>query len=112
MLCSTSIYSDNAPDKNSDHVLVFDTGGGRNATVTTSAWKILQRTNHRMAMHGCQDKGPPKICPIVNAVTKAFIPLSDVPILLTLNYATLINDPDERESLCVRFEHINCWDSC
>ena len=87
-----------------DHVLIFDTGGGRNATVTKSAWKILQRTNHRTAMHGYQDKGPPKICPIVNAVTKAFIPKSDVPILLTINYATLIDDPDEHESLCVPFD--------
>ena len=85
-------------------MLVIDTGGGKNATITKRAWKVLHRTNHRTAMHGYQDKGPAKIYPIVNAVTKVHIPGRDLPVLFTLNYATLIDDPGERESLCVPFD--------
>ena len=72
--------------------------------MTKSAWKVLERTNHRTAMQGYQDKGPPKICPIVNAVTKVTIPGRDLPVLFTINYATLVDDPDELESLCVPFD--------
>ena len=90
-------------DKDQD-VLVIDTGGGKTATITKRAWKILHRTNHRTAMQGYQDKGPARICPIVNAVTKVEIPGKDLPVLFTINYATLVEDPEENESLCVPFD--------
>jgi len=90
-------------DKDQD-IMVIDTGGGMNATITKRAWKILHRTNHQTAMVGYQDKGSPQVCQIVNAVTKASITGRDKPVLLLVNYATLLNDKEERESLCVPFQ--------
>jgi hypothetical protein len=57
-----------------------------------------------MAMVGYQDKGSPQICEIVNAVTKATILGRDHPVLLLMNYATMLNNDQERESLCVPFQ--------
>jgi hypothetical protein len=91
------------PRKDED-ILVIDTGGGMNATITKRAWKILHRTNHQTAMVGYQDKGSPQICEIVNAVTKATILGRDLPVLLLMNYATMLNDDQEKESLCVPFQ--------
>jgi hypothetical protein len=85
-------------------ILIVDTGGGRNATVTSRAWKVLHRTSHRTAISGYQDKAPPKVCPIVNAATKVKIPGRETPVIFILNYATLIDDEQETESLCVPFE--------
>ena len=96
--------NDESEHPNDKDMLVIDTGGGRNATITTRAWKVLQRTNHRTAMHGYQDKGPPKVYPIVNAVTKVEIRGKDLPVLFAINYATLLDDPTENESLCVPFD--------
>src|SRR5687767_7931696 len=87
-----------------NNILVIDTGGGMNATITKRAWKILHQTNHQTAMVGYQDKGSPQMCEVVNAVTKAMIPGRDLPVLLLVNYATLLNDTTEKESLCVPFQ--------
>src|SRR4051812_26825013 len=91
-------------DKTNDDILVVDIGGGMNATITKRAWKILHYTNHHTTMVGYQDKGNPQVCEVVNAVTKARIIGRDTPILLLINYATLLNDEEERESLCVPFQ--------
>jgi hypothetical protein len=85
-------------------VLIIDTAGGTTPTVTSRAWKITHRTNHRTAIRGYQEKGPGKICPIVHAITKAKIPGRNEPVLFGLNYATLVDDPTEHESLVVPFD--------
>jgi hypothetical protein len=100
---STARNADNGERSKKD-ILIIDTGGGRNATVTSKAWKILHRTSHKTAMSGYQDKAPPKVCPIVNAATKVRIPGRESPVIFILNYATLIDDSTEMESLCVPFE--------
>ena len=42
--------------------------------------------------------------PIVNAITKVEIQGKDLPVLFVINYATLLDDPTEKESLCVPFD--------
>jgi len=86
------------------HVLIIDTGGGVHPTITSNAWKITHRYNVTMSMSGYQSKDPPQECPVVNAVTKVEIPGRLDPVLFEVNYATLINDADEFESLVVPFE--------
>ena len=57
-----------------------------------------------MQFLGYQDQGVPKTCSVVNAVTKAQPRNYDKPIILLQNNATLINDENEMESLCVPFK--------
>ena len=85
-------------------ILIFDTGGGKNPTITRRAWTIFETTNHQQEIRGYQDTSGGKICQIVNAVTKAFIPGRDLPIILIVHYAAMIDDPDENESLIVPFD--------
>ena len=82
--------------------MVIDSGGGQTCTVIKSAWRITHITNHCTALSGYQDKNT-QVCPMVNAVTKAHIKGKDEPVLLYVNYATLIDDKDETESLIVPF---------
>ena len=44
---------------------------------------------------GYQDKSEGKVYPIVNAVTKALIQGIYLPVLLMMNYATLLGGTDE-----------------
>ena len=81
----------------------MDTGEGDICTVTSRAWKVTHQTNHSTALSGFQDERPPKICPIVNAVTKATFPGRPDPVLLGVNYVTLVTDTNESESLVVSF---------
>ena len=82
---------------------IIVTGGGKCSAIIQRAWKVISNTNHKTELLGYQDKGPPQCYPIVNAITKVLFPDRD-PILLQINYATLIDDPDEVESLFVPFE--------
>ena len=82
--------------------MVIDTGGGQTCTVTKNAWRITHTTNHQTALSGYQDKTT-QVCPIVNAVTKAHIKGMEQPVLLSVNYATMIDDKEETESLIVPF---------
>ena len=50
---------------------IIDSGGGLSPTITKMAWKILSRTERKIQFLGFQDQGIPKICQVVNAVTKA-----------------------------------------
>ena len=75
-------------------MLIFDTGGGNNSTITKKAWHIFENTNHKQYLLGYGDKGDPKECQIINAATIAFIPRKEIPITLLVNYATLNKDPD------------------
>ena len=83
--------------------LILDTGGGRIATITRRAWFVLETHSDQSAISGYQSQSPPKICPIVNAIKKVHLPNRDTPVLFIMNYATLVDDPNEKESLCVPF---------
>ena len=89
---------------NGSDIVIFDTGGGINSTITARAWHVFEYTSHFQQMSGYGDKSKPKLCNIVNAATKAWIPGRDVPVIFVVNYATLNEDPDEKESLIVPFE--------
>ena len=84
-------------------VFIMDTGGGTNCTVTKRAFYVTDITNKKSSLTGYQDKSEPKLCSIVNALTKATVKGFDHPVIFHVNYATLIDDPDEHESLCVPF---------
>ena len=93
--------NDNLKNRN---ILIFDTGGGKNPTIAQRAWTVFETTSHQQEIRGYQDTSGGKICPIVNAVTKAFIPGRDLPVIFIVHYAALIDDPDEYESLIVPFD--------
>ena len=44
--------------------------------------------------------------PVVNSVTKAWIQGIDLPVLIVMNYATLLDDSNETEFLSVPFDMI------
>ena len=90
-------------EKGTDNIMIIDTGGGLSPTITKTAWKILSRTERKIQFLGYQDQGKPKTCPVVNAVTKAYPKDYQKPIILLHNNATLIDDDNEKESLCVPF---------
>ena len=84
-------------------ILIFDTREGKFPTITKQAWTIFEITNHQQEIQGYQVTSGGKIRLIVNAITKAFIPGRDLPIIFAVNYAALIDDPDENESLIIPF---------
>jgi hypothetical protein len=86
------------------HVLIMDTGGGVNPTITANAWKVTHKYNVTMSMSGYQSKDPPLECSVVNAVTKVQIPGRMDPVIFEVHYATLVMDENEYESLLVPFE--------
>ena len=47
-----------------------------------------------------------KVYPIVHVLTKAWIKGRYLPVLIVINYATLLGDSDETESLAVSFDII------
>ena len=51
--------------------MVIDSGGGSSPTITKTAWTIISRTERQIQFLGYQDQGAPKICSVVNTVTKA-----------------------------------------
>eukprot|EP00957_Ditylum_brightwellii_P171080 13023955-Ditylum_brightwellii.AAC.1 len=94
---------DSGHQDNEDNILIVGTGGGRNSTITKRAWHIFKRTNRKHIIKGYGDNEG-KLCSIVNAAKKAWINERDEPVILILNHATLIEDPNEKESLMVPFE--------
>ena len=93
----------NAKLNDTTDILIMDTGGGQNCTITKRAFYITEITNHKASMSGYQDKSNPKMCSIVNAMTRAKITGKDNPGIFHINYATLIDNDNEYESLCVPF---------
>jgi hypothetical protein len=83
------------------HVLIMDTGGGVTPTITANAWKVTHGYNVTMSMLGYQSKAPPQECWVVNEITKVNIPGREDPVIFEVNYATLVDDNDEYESLVV-----------
>ena len=60
------------------------------------AWHVLLHTNNQQELRGYQDKSKGKVYPIVNAVTKAWIRDRYLQVLLVMNYATMIDDKEEK----------------
>jgi hypothetical protein len=92
------------PGTTPTHVLIIDTGGGVTPTITANAWKVTHTYNVTMSMLGYQSKEPPQECKVVNAITKVTIPGREEAVIFDVNYATLIMDDAEYESLVVPFE--------
>jgi len=59
-----------SPSEDED-ILILDTGGGKNSTITTSAWHVFERTNHVQEVRGYGEKGEGRTCAIVNAENKS-----------------------------------------
>ena len=75
-------------------ILIFDTCGGRNGTITRRVWRVFYYKNHKQILMVYQDKYEGKVYPIVDAVTKAWVQGRDLPVLLVMNYATLLDNTD------------------
>ena len=84
-------------------ILIVDTRRAKLGTITNRVWKILSTTNNRTVLNGYQDKGKPQVFPIVNAATKVMLDGLDEPIIVILNYVTLVSDPNETKSLLQPF---------
>ena len=91
-------------NQNQRHILIIDTGGGIQPTITKNAWKITNTYNIKISLSGYQSQEQPKECQVVNAVTKVLIPGREDPVIFEVNYATLVDDENEYESLVVPFE--------
>ena len=90
-----------------DNVLVIDSGGGKQATVTARSCRILSETGlPPVEIQGYGSTGPSRTCRIVNVIIKAHVAHKDRPVLFILNRVCLLDDPNENESLAVPF---NFW---
>jgi hypothetical protein len=78
---------DIAIDRIRHDVLVIDSGGGKQATVTARACLVLSETGlpPPIEIQGYGSTGPPRLCKIVNIVLKAHVPNEDRPVLFVLN---------------------------
>ena len=76
-------------------ILIFYTGGGRNETTTRIACHLSEYKHHKQRLLGYQDKSKRNVYHIVNAGTKAWIQGGNIPVLIVMNYATLLDDTDE-----------------
>ena len=72
-------------------VLIFYTRFGRSGTIKKIAWHMFEYTIHQQELRGYLDNSKDKVYPIVNSVTKSWINDIDIPVLLVMNYATLID---------------------
>ena len=90
---------ENMQDEKEKDALIFDTGGGRNGTIAKIVWHVFEYTNHQQELSGYQDKSKVQFYPIVNEVTKDWINDIDIPVLLVMNYATLIYDKQGNDLL-------------
>eukprot|EP00957_Ditylum_brightwellii_P131913 10058987-Ditylum_brightwellii.AAC.1 len=59
-----------SPSKDED-ILILDTGGEKNSTITTRAWHMFERKNHVQEVRWYGEIGEGRTCAIVNAATKA-----------------------------------------
>jgi hypothetical protein len=50
-------------------------------------------------MLGYQSKAPPQECWVVNGITKVNVPGQEYPLIFKVNYATLVDNNEEYESL-------------
>ncbi len=89
--------------KPSENIMVLDTGGGNTSTITSRSCLVLHKTNHVTKMTGYQDKNSPQRLPIVHCAVKAYFKNVEQPVILLLNYVTLVTDEHEEESLLQPF---------
>ena len=82
--------------------LILDTGGGLQGTIASRAWFVFERSRIKTKLEGYQSKKA-KLCPIVNAITKVILS-EDREVLFIMNNATLVDDPNESESLEVPYD--------
>ena len=87
----------------SNDVLIIHTERGILGTIIEPAWYITHMTNQKTSVSGYQDRSTPRVHPIVHAVSKANFLNREDPVLLKINYVTLLRDNDEKESLCQPF---------
>ena len=93
-------------------ILLLDTGGGMNSTVTSASWTILERTNQTAILKGYLDKDGIQ-CSVVNAMTVAKVPKRNIKVILVANNVTFIDDETELESLLQPFQAMRngiCFD--
>ena len=83
---------ENMEDEEEKDVSIFDKGCGRNGTIAKIIWHAFEYKNHQKELCGYQDKSKGKVYPIFNTVTNDWIKDRDLPVLLVMNYATLIDD--------------------
>ena len=76
-------------------IIIFDTDGGSNATITRIEWHVFECTNNKQRLMGYQDKSEGKVYPIFNAVTEAWVQGRYMTILLVMNNETLLDYPDK-----------------
>ena len=60
---------------------------------------MFEYTNHKQELHGYQDNSDVKIYLIVNTVKKTLIKDRDLPVMLIMNYAELIDDNEKNNLL-------------
>ena len=77
-------------------ILIFDIVSGRDGTITRRLCYVFEYKNHKQRLLGYQDKSKGKVYTIVNAVTKSWIQVRDLPILIMMNYSNLLDDPYEK----------------
>eukprot|EP00980_Cylindrotheca_fusiformis_P010182 scaffold2267_cov92-Cylindrotheca_fusiformis.AAC.1 len=89
------------------NILVIDSGGGKQATITKRSCQVLSITGEQpVEIIGYGSTGPPRVCEVANVVLKAHIPGRDHPVLFVMNRVCLLDDPEENESLAIPF---NFW---
>lgn len=88
------------------NLLIFDTGGGSTPTVKSQAWTVLADTGMMASLQGYGPGTPITRCRVVHAITKARIQGEDDPILLKVHHASLLEGPDEDESLMTLMDMI------
>ena len=73
-------------------ILIFDTGGGNNWTITRRVWHVFEYINNKQRLLGYQDKSEGGFYLVVNSVTKEWIQGRYLPVVLGMNYSTLLYD--------------------
>ena len=85
---------DHLKDDEEKDALIFDTGGGRDGSIKNISCYIFEYKNYQQKLLGCHDKCKGKVCHISNAVTKAWIKDRYIPVLIVMNYETLIHEKE------------------
>ena len=73
-------------------ILIFDTGGGNNWTITRRVWHVFEYINNKQRLLGYQNKIEGGFYLVVNSVTKEWIQGRYLPVVLGMNYSTLLYD--------------------
>lgn len=80
--------------------MIVDTDEGNINTMTKIVWYIDHVTNHHSLMSEYQDKYSSQLLQVVHGITKVHILNRIEPVLVPLNYATLVDYENKQEYLC------------